>query len=144
MSNNVATVNKIYKAFVKGDVSTIMNYLSDNLEWEPWSDNYRYKEEMPWLKERIGKEGALQYFMIVGEFIFHDFRVLSVMGNESHVAAEISFDAEIPATGGQLKKEEIHLWAFDEQGKVIRFRHFSDTARQITAVIADSQIHNPE
>jgi ketosteroid isomerase-like protein len=140
MNNNVATVNIIYQAFVKGDVSTIMNYLSDNVEWEPWSDNYGQRVGVPGLKERKGKEGALELFMIVGGFIFNEFHVLSVMGNEDHVAAEISFDVEIPATGVHLKEDEIHLWTFDEHGIVTRFRHFSDTSKQIPA--AKSSAHS--
>ena len=43
MNNNVATVNNIYEAFLKGDVSTIMNYLSDRsgmgaLERQLWTE----------------------------------------------------------------------------------------------------------
>ena len=78
----------------------------------------------------------LNIFMIVGGFTFNDFRVLSVMGNEDHVAAEIQFDAEIPETGAHLKEEEIHLWTFNDKGEVIRFRHYSDTAKHIAAAKA--------
>ena len=143
-NNNVTTVNNIYEAFVKGDVSTIMNYLSDEVEWEPWTANYGHRPGFPWVKEGKGKDGALELFMIVGGFIFNKFRVLSVIGNENHVAAEIQFEAEIPATGGHLKQEAIHLWTFNNKGEVIRLRHYSDTAKQIVTTKADSQIHKSE
>ena len=133
MNDNVATINRIYEAFGKGDWSAIMPYLSDNVEWEQWEDNYAQGAGVPWLKARKGKAGALEFFKIVGEFIFKDFHVISVMGNDDHIAAEIYLDAEIPATGGHLKGDEMHLWSFDEQGKVIRFRHYADTAKHMAA-----------
>jgi uncharacterized protein len=142
MTNNITTVNNIYEAFAKGDVTTILNSLSEDVEWEPWNGNYGQRGGVSWLKEGKGKEGVLDFFMIVGGFIINDFQVLSVMGNENHVAAEIQFDAFIPATGIHLKEEEIHLWTFDDQGLVTRFKHFSDTAKQIPASQSSSHLHD--
>jgi len=133
MNTNVATVNSIYDAFGRGDVPDILSYLSDNVQWESWANNYAQNAGVPWLLERNGKEGALEFFKIIGTFIFRDFRVLSVMGNETQVAAECVLEAEIPASGAHLSEEELHLWTFDERGKVIRFRHYCDTAKHIAA-----------
>ncbi|HAH24767.1 MAG TPA: hypothetical protein DCL77_13610 [Prolixibacteraceae bacterium] len=142
MTNNIATVNNIYQAFAKGDVFTILNCLSDDVEWEPWNGNYGQRTGIPRLKEGKGKDGALEFFMIVGGFIINDFLVLSVMGNENHVAAEIQFDADIPATGAHLKEEEIHLWTFDTHGIVTRFKHFSDATKQIAASQSSSHLND--
>jgi ketosteroid isomerase-like protein len=133
MNRNITVVNKIYEAFGKGDVPTIMDYLSENVKWEQWENNYAQKAGVPWLQERKGKDGALDFFKIVGEFIFKDFRVLSVMGNDNQVAAEILLEIEIPSSGTHMREEEIHLWTFNELGKVVRFRHYADTAKHIAA-----------
>ena len=133
MNNNVATVNSIYEAFSKGDIPTIIDYIADNVQWEQWADNSAQKAGVPWMLERKGKEGAFEFFRIVGELSIKDFRVLSIMGNGNQVAAEFIIEAEVPATGGHYRDEEIHLWTFDEQGKVIRLRHYTDTAKHIAA-----------
>lgn len=133
MNNNVATVNSIYEAFSKGDIPTIIDYLADNVQWEQWADNSAQKAGVPWMLERKGKEGAFEFFRIVGELSIKDFRLLSIMGNGNQVAAEFIIEAEVPATGGHYRDEEIHLWTFDEQGKVIRLRHYTDTAKHIAA-----------
>jgi uncharacterized protein len=133
MNNNVATVGAIYEAFGKGDIPSVLNCLSDDVQWEQWDDNSAQKSGVPWLQARKGKEGALEFFKIVGGFTIKDFRVLSLMANESQVAAEIIFEADVPATGGYFRDEEVHLWTFDEQGKVIRMRHYSDTAKHMRA-----------
>jgi len=35
--------------------------------------------------------------------------------------------------GVHFKEDEMHLCSFDEQGKVIHFRHFADIAKHIAA-----------
>jgi len=133
MKTNVDTVKSIYDAFGKGDVPGILEHLSDNVQWEHSPDNTAQKAGVPWLLERKGKDGVREFFKIIGGFAFRDFRVLSVMGEGNKVAAEIKFEADIPATGGYLNEEEVHLWTFDEKGKVIGYRHYSDTAKHIAA-----------
>jgi ketosteroid isomerase-like protein len=131
MNNNLGTVNNIYEAFGKGDVPAIIDHLADNVQWEQWADNSSQKAGVPWMQARTGKDGALEFFRITGELDIKDFRVLSVMGNENQVAVEFVIEADVPATGGHYRDEEIHLWTFNEQGKIIRLRHYTDTAKHI-------------
>jgi len=133
MKTNVDTVNKIYAAFVTGDVPAILDCLSENVQWEQWPDNYAQNAGVPWLLERNGKEGVLEFFKVVSAFIFNDFRIVSVMGNGNQIAAQCIFEADITSTGGHMSEDEIHLWTFNEEGKVIRFRHYCDTAKHIAA-----------
>jgi ketosteroid isomerase-like protein len=55
------------------------------------------------------------------------------MGNENQVAVEFILEANVPATGGHYRDEEMHLWTFDANGKVIRLRHYVDTAKHMAA-----------
>lgn len=133
MNDNLKTVTQVYEAFGKGDIPAILNCISDNVQWEQWADNYAQRSGVPWLTAQHGKEGALSFFKTIGEFTFTDFQVLSIMNGGNQVAAEVQISIEIPSTGQQLSDEELHLWTFDEQGKVIRFRHYVDTAKHIAA-----------
>ena len=131
--NNIATINRIYEAFGRGDIPAIIKFLADNVQWEQWADNSSQKAGVPWMQARKGKDGAFEFFRIVGEFNIKDFKVLSIMGNGNQVAVEFIIEADVPATGGHYRDEEIHLWTFDGQGKVIRLRHYTDTAKHIAA-----------
>lgn len=131
MSNHAATVKSIYEAFNQGNVPAILDHLSDQVQWEQWADNTSQKAGVPWMLARTGKEGAQEFFQEVGNFRFTDFQVLSLMSNENQVAAEILVEADVPAAGGHFRDEEIHLWTFNEEGKIIRFRHYLDTAKHI-------------
>ena len=131
MHNHLATINSIYEAFGKGDIPTILTYLSDDVQWEQWADNSSQNAGVPWMQARKGKDGAAEFFRIIGGLNIREFRILSIMGNDKQVAVEFIIEATVPATDGHFRDEEMHLWTFDEQGKVIRLRHYTDTAKHI-------------
>ena len=121
------------EAFGKGDIPTIIDCIADNVEWEQWADNSAQKAGVPWMKGQKGKQGVMEFFKNVGELEVKDFQVSSIMANETQVAAEFVFEARVPSTGNQYRDEEIHLWTFNEEGKVIGLRHYTDTAKLIAA-----------
>ena len=62
-----------------------------------------------------------------------DFQVLAMMAGGNQVAVEVVIEAEVPSSGGHFRDEELHLWTFDDSGKVIRMRHYTDTAKHSAA-----------
>jgi hypothetical protein len=133
MKNNLDTIVKIYEAFGKGDIAAILEQLDENVHWEQWEDNTAQKTGVSWMLAQTGKQGVMAFFKSLGELVIKDFRVLSIMANENQVAAEFVIEAAVPATGKQYRDEEMHLWSFNEEGKVIRLRHYLDTAKHIAA-----------
>jgi hypothetical protein len=131
MSDNLATVGAIYEAFGRGDIPAILSRLADDVRWEEWADNTAQKAGVPWLQAQHGKAGALAFFQVMGGLRVSDFRVLCLMAGANQVAAETEIEFESPATGRRLRDQDIHLWTFDDNGQVIRFRHYVDTAKHI-------------
>jgi ketosteroid isomerase-like protein len=134
MSQNLETVKQIYAAFGRGDIPAILNALADNVAWEAWADNSAAKAGVPWLVPRHGKAGAADFFALIGAtLVVKTFRVLSLMDGGDQVAAEFEIACDVPSSGGYYRDEEMHLWTFDASGKVIRLRHYTDTAKHIRA-----------
>lgn len=133
MNRNLETVQAIYEAFGRGDVPAILERLDEDVHWEEWADNQAQAAGVPWLLPRRGRSGAAEFFGVVGKFQFHEFQVHSLMASDQQVAAEVTIDCTIPSTGAHLRDEEIHLWTFDDAGQVVRFRHYTDTAKHIAA-----------
>jgi uncharacterized protein len=133
--SNVATVQSMYEAFGKGDVQAILDRVSDDVDWDKWDTEYSaQKAGLPWLERRSGKEGVAKFFEIVaGSFDFHDFAPQNILEGPNQVAATIKIDLTVKETGERIQDEEIHLWTFDDDGKVVAFRHFLDTAQHIKA-----------
>lgn len=136
MSNNITTVTAIYEAFGKGDVPTFLSYLADDVEWEQWADNTAQNAGVPWLQARQGPAGVVEFFKAIGALNLKNFQVLGLMAGGNQVAAEFVIEADVLSTGGHFRDEEIHLWTFNDAGKVVRLRHYADTAKHIAAAKA--------
>ena len=132
--SNLATVQSIYEAFGKGDVPAILNVLADDVEWESWADNSAVNAGVPWMVPRRGKAEVVKFFEAAGQMDIVDLKVLDIMESGNQVAVEFVLEANLPAWGGgHYRDEEMHLWTFDDAGKVTRLRHYTDTAKHIAA-----------
>lgn len=141
MSDVTTTVHAIYAAFGRGDVPAILAVLDQHVAWEAWDDNHAAVAGVPWMQPRTGPSGAGAFFAVIGAGLqIHDFRVRSVMVGHGEAAVEVEIDATVVTTGRRYRDEEIHVWTFNDAGKVVRFRHYLDTAKHIWAAgVADAR-----
>jgi hypothetical protein len=133
MSSNLAVINTIYEAFGKGDIPTILEQMADDVQWEQWADNSAQRAGVPWLAPRSGKTGVLEFFQVLGGMPVKEFQILSIMAGGNQVAVEFVIEVDGSTVGGHYRDEEIHLWTFNDQGKVTRLRHYTDTTKHIAA-----------
>lgn len=133
MYDPLATVSAIYTAFGQGDIPAILDYLAEDVRWEEWADNSAQRAGVPWLQARTGKAGVLEFFQIMGSLNVKDFRVLSLMAGGNQVAGEIDIEFEVPITGRRLRDQKLHLWTLNDEGKVVRLRHYVDTTKHTAA-----------
>jgi uncharacterized protein len=125
-----AVVSDIYAAFNRGDIPAILDRLAPDCRWEAWANNHAVRGGLPTMQPRIGPAGVAEFFAVVGQLDIHGFEVLDLLASERQVVAEISIDYTTP-NGGRLVDEEIHLWTFDDQQRVVRYRHYVDTAKHL-------------
>ena len=125
--SNLVTIKEIYEAFGKGDVPTILSFIADDVEWELWADNSVQTADVPYLRYKKGVAGVIEFFQEVAKLGIKEFKILSVMEGANQIAAEIEIET------AHFRDQEIHLWTFNEGGKVSRFRHYVDTAKHIAA-----------
>ena len=132
--SNLETVQSIYEAFGKGDVPAILDVLADDVEWEAWEDNSAVKAGVPTMVPLHGKADVVKFFEVAGQMDITDLQILNMMEGPNQVAVEFVIEANLPAWGGgHYRDEEIHLWTFNDQGKVSRLRHYIGTAKHIRA-----------
>lgn len=132
MNGAIRTVQGIYEAVGRGDIAAILSVLAEDVQWEHWEDNSAVKAGVPWLQARQGRDGAAAFFGVLAtQLQVRDLRVVSMMASDTQVAVAFVIEADVPATGRRLKDEEMHLWTFNAEGHVSRFRHYTDTAKHI-------------
>ena len=129
-TGNPTTVAEIYGAFARGDVPAILERLADDVAWDEWTDNFAQRAGVPHLVARRGREDVAGFFGVIGAWTVLDFAVLDLIGDGRQVVAEIRASFALP-NGARFADEELHLWTFDDAGRVSRFRHYADTAKHV-------------
>jgi ketosteroid isomerase-like protein len=122
---NIDLVKKLYAAFGKGDIQTIIDHLADQLSWRfdaPSVVPYAGEHDTP-DKVKAGffqplagtqKDDALK----TDEFIAQDDKVIMVG----------RYGATVTSTGKSFDLPLVHVWTV-QNGKVKRFVNFTDTAK---------------
>lgn len=126
--SNSETVKAIYNAFGRGDIPFILSCLDENVAWEKWDSNHAQNSGVPYLQEKNSPDEVIEFFVEIAKIGITTFEVAAIMEGGNKVAVE--FNLESQRFG---KEEEMHLWTFNEAGKVIGFRHYLDTAKHIAA-----------
>jgi ketosteroid isomerase-like protein len=129
--SNVETVQAIYEAFGRFDIPPILEHLHPEVQWDSWDDWSPQKAGVPWLELRTGRDGVAEFFGVVGQLNVVDFQVLDLLGSERQVVAEVTIETGGSPIAAPYRDEELHLWTFDGDGLVVRFRHYTDTAKHI-------------
>src|SRR5512147_3184161 len=94
---NIATIQRVYEAFGKGDVPAILDMVTDDVDWAsestsslaPWHGNRRGKAEVTGFFEKLAATAEVL-----------DFKPLAFAANDDgDVMVTIQFEMKIPATG---------------------------------------------
>jgi len=129
------TLAKIYEAFGRGDVRTILSCVAEDVEWEyGWAES-----PIPWLVPGTGCAHVGRFFATAGEQLeFHRFEVNHILAGEDVAVALCSLDATVRATGKHIVEiDEPHVWYFNDAGLVRKMRHGADTLQQFRALQPD-------
>jgi ketosteroid isomerase-like protein len=134
------TVGQIYAAFQRGDIADILNRLADDVEWE-------YSMEplgVPWLERRRGRAAVSGFFAAMAGFELHRFEPKTFLENGSVVVVLIDVELTVKATGRRIVEEdEVHIWHFDQNGRIIRFAHKVDTHQHWLACGGQAALAGP-
>ena len=122
--SNIATVQDIYDAFGKGDVPRILGHVSPRADWEYGAG----ASDVPWLQRRSGREGAAEFLSSLADLQFEQFQPKTFLESRDLVVVLLDIAATVASTGRRIVEvDQVHLWHFDKDGKVERFRHRTDT-----------------
>lgn len=119
------TVRTMYAAFQRGDIDAILEHVATDVEWEYEPS----AADLPWLKARCGHAGVREFFASLADFEFVKFEPnVIVDAGDGLVLAVVDVDLMLKRNGRRISEsEEVHLFRFDANGKLRRFRHRIDT-----------------
>jgi ketosteroid isomerase-like protein len=126
--DNVKVVQEAYAAFGRGDIQGILDRLTDDIDWQTFGP-----EALPGTKPRHNKQAVREFFGEVDrDWAFQTFEPQQFIAQGDHVVCLGRYTGTSKATGRPFASE----WAMDFQlrnGKVFRFREYTDTAQMLSA-----------
>ena len=128
------TIQSLYEAFGRADVSYMVELFGDDARLEPWEGNTAVESgRIPYLKRRVGRSGAADFFASLACAEVKSFAVTGYLEGQNEVCVKVSIELLIKATGKSLRDDELHLWTVDAAGRITSLRHYVDTAKHIDA-----------
>jgi uncharacterized protein len=121
---NTEIVQKAYEAFGRGDVTTIMEMIDEDVEWILPGD----MEMSPnILGRRRGKEVVRQWFgQLAVDMEFEEFTPMEFIAQNDKVAVMGHSRTRVKATGKVAESDWMQVFTIKD-GKVIRFQEYFDT-----------------
>jgi uncharacterized protein len=128
--DNVKTIQSVYEAFGRGDLGTILDALTDDVDWATDTST----THAPWYGARKGKNGVTSFFEAFGATVEVDeFTPLTFAANDTEVFTVVRFRGRVRANGNPVALN-LHHWFVFTDGKISYYRGTEDTA-QIEAAL---------
>jgi uncharacterized protein len=126
------TIQTLYAAFGRGDVATILEHVSEDIDWAVAVAQKNGAELVPYYEPLKGKTNLVRFFSaFASETEIHKFEPRAFFASGNRVAVWTFVDVTVKRTGKRYSHEQMHLWDIDERGRVARYRHYEDTASVI-------------
>lgn len=123
--SNIETVKAVYAAFSKGDMSGILDVLSDEIDWATEAAS----TAAPWYGVRLGKQQVADFFSEFSRTMQTDeFTPLAYAATGDEVMTVVHHRSRNIATGRSVDMNQHHWFSFSN-GKIARHRASEDTAQ---------------
>jgi uncharacterized protein len=131
---NVALVRKLYDAFARGDVETILNHVTDDTEWSNPGP-----ATVPYFGDRRGPTQVREFFdRLIGTQENPNLTIDQLIAQGDTVAALGRYSGTVKATGKPFDSVVGHFFAI-RGGKVARWIGLGDTANAAAAYTGASE-----
>ena len=132
---NVQVVQEAYAAFKRGDIPSLLNMLTDDVEW--WVNGP--PEIIPYAGARRGREQVAQFFTTVDETVeFPEFEPDEFIAQGDKVVT-IGHDQERVKKTGRTAQNRWAMVFTLRGGKIASFRSYEDSAAVVAAFTAGNE-----
>jgi ketosteroid isomerase-like protein len=128
--DNLETIRGLYAAFARGDVPFVLEALDAQVEWIE-AENFIYADRNPYVGPQAVLDGV---FMRLGaEWDGFSATAEQIVASGDTVIALGRYRGTYKATGRRVDAQLVHVFTLKD-GKIIRFRQYTDTAQFRDAV----------
>jgi uncharacterized protein len=127
-------VRAMYAAFGRGDVKAIVENLAPDVEW----DCDHGSNDIPWLQPIRGSANVPRFFAALAEHMdLRRFEPKVILESGDTVLVMYEVEAYARKTGKRIQETQCaHIWQFNPQGKVTKYKNAVDTLAAAKALNA--------
>jgi uncharacterized protein len=124
-AENTKVVQDAYAAFGRGDIPTLLGYMTDDIHWRPVIGTAKH---VPFSGERRGKAAVAEFFkQVSASEDFQQFEPREFVAQGDKVVALGHYRAVTKATGKTFDSDFVMVFTL-RGGKVAAFQEFTDSA----------------
>jgi len=123
MSNNSDTIQKLYAAFAKGDVPTVLGSFDPHIVWHE-AENFFLASGNPYRGPTAVAEGV--FGRALAEFDDFSVSPQSTIDAGEAVVVQGRYRGKHRTSGRKLDAQFAHVWKL-RSGKVVEFQQYTDT-----------------
>ena len=125
---NARVVQQIYESFKSGGIGSILERMSDDIEWR-----LPDMENVPFSGKRSGLEEVAEFFKTLSDTRdVRQFEPQEFIAQGENVVALGHYSWHVKATGRDYEGDWAHVFTIRD-GKVLRFYEYTDTASAASA-----------
>lgn len=125
---NVQIVQQIYAAFGKRDMQALLTLLSNEIDWQLLGP-----PKIAHAGPHHGRDQVRRFFATVAETLdIQQFAPREFIAQGDKVVALGYYAGRVKVTGREYASEWVHVFTLRD-GKVIKFREYTDTANLVAA-----------
>ena len=125
---NIQLVQQAYAAFGRNDIPGLMSLMTEDIDWQFYGP-----QEIPTSGQRKGKPEVQRFFQNVADaWEFASFEPKQFVAQGDQVVAFGSYSGTAKGTGRKFDCQWAQMFTV-QNGKVVRFREYTDTANLLEA-----------
>ena len=130
--SNIELIKTHFAAFGRGDIQSAMNMIAEDVDWQSFVSKIQ-PTEITWAKACHNPNEVLRFFQELGEKVRPEkFEIIGIIAQGDQVVVEGYNKGKVRSTGKTYEHDWVMLFTFRD-GKIVRHRHYYDTADIVTA-----------
>jgi ketosteroid isomerase-like protein len=132
MSDNVAVVREFFATLERGDLPGVIEFVGEEIDWQS-PVTHTHPPEISWSSIRRTKQEVAAFFKELGQNVKPEgFELFKVSAQDDRVVVEGKNRGTVCKTGRTYEHEWVMIFSIRDN-KIIRFRHYYDTADLVGA-----------
>jgi steroid delta-isomerase-like uncharacterized protein len=129
---NVKLIQDHFAAFGRGDLEQVLNMVAEEVDWQSPATRTE-RTEITWSKKRHSREQVAQFFQELDSAVQPErFEIVSITAQDDRVVIEGRNQGRVRSTGHTYEHEWVMVFTIQD-GKIVRNRHYYDTADIVAA-----------